>query len=88
MDAANFRAVVIQERHDSIFEGRLDFDLLVHFAFDPRPVSGLIPGKKRFVAVVQMAANPDRALGDEALFAGFLAPDVNADTLLPYVINA
>ena len=64
-----------------IFKRRLNLHLFVHLAFDPGAVGLLVPGEERLVLIVHVAADADRALGDKALFAGFLPADVMEDAI-------
>ena len=81
MDAADFGAVVVKKRDDSIFERRFDFHFFVHLALDASAISPFVPGEKRFVLVVHVTTDADRAFGDETLLAGFFSADVMEDAI-------
>jgi hypothetical protein len=76
VDAPDLGGVVVEQGNDAIFKGRSDLDLFIHFALDSGAISILIPGKKRFVGIVHVTADSDRALSDKPLLARLLSAHI------------
>jgi len=53
----------------------------VEAMLDAGAVGLLVPGEKRFVLVVHVPADADRAFGDESLLAGFFATHIVQNTI-------
>ena len=79
MNAADLGRVVVEQRDDPVFEGGFDPDLFIDLAFDSGAIRLLVPGEKRFIGIVHVPTNPDRAFGHEALLAGLLPAHIMQD---------
>jgi hypothetical protein len=82
VDLADLGGIVIDQAGRPRVEFALDRKLLADLAFYgvlKRLKSKLIQSKKRFILVIDMAADADGAFGDEALLAGLLAAHIMQD---------
>jgi hypothetical protein len=81
VDTPDVVGVVVDECGDPILVGPLELQFLPDFTMNGRPVSISIKGKQVFIAVIDVASDADRSLGDEPLFAGFGSPHVTQDLI-------
>ena len=81
MHAANLAAIIVQQRDDAVVECGSNADFLVDFTLNSAPVSFFVPGEERFVMIVQMAADADRAFGNQALFTGLFPTHIMEDAI-------
>lgn len=79
MDAADLGFVIVDESDDTVLEGAFESQLLLDLTVHGSAVGGLVEGEETLVLIVDMAADADRALGDQTLLAGLRAADVVED---------